>query len=86
MKTDLENLRERVKDTLDGSEIKSAVGEFYVEADQDEFGSEYLRILFDLKPGSTVPDNDLLMFMRSIQNSLGAVDERLASVQFTDPD
>jgi hypothetical protein len=86
MKTDLDNLRERVKDTLDGSEIKSAFGEFHLEEDHDEFGSEYLRIIFDLKPGPKVPVRDLLSFARSIENNIGTVDERLASVRFTDPD
>jgi len=86
MKTDLENLRERVKDTLEGSDIKSAVIEFHLEADQDNYGSEFLRVLVDLKPGSMVPDKDLVKFARSIEDNLGDVDERFASVRFTDPD
>jgi hypothetical protein len=84
MKTDLGLLEERVKTTLKDVAFKSDIRDYHVEEGQDDDGIEFLRVIFDLSDDADIPDEKLNEFAQEIEKTLGEVDERFASVRFSE--
>ena len=55
-----------------------------LEVDQDEFGGDYLRVVFSMDRIEKVKDEEMLSLMASVRDAIGDVDRRLPVVLFDD--
>lgn len=55
-----------------------------LEADCDDDGTEFIRVVIQVKPGSDAQDADYEALLEKIENAVGDVDDRYASVRFLD--
>lgn len=84
MQSDLSELKERVLDTAKKSPVGPQVQAVELEADRDDQGADFLRVTIQLKNGGKAKDADLEALLESIEDAVGAVDERYPSVRFAD--
>ena len=84
MRADLNELVTRVGAILYDSEMKEAVRSFHLEEGEDYFGSEFLRVIFDMRDDVPVSDDRLDVFARTIEDALIPMDDRFPSVRFAD--
>jgi hypothetical protein len=84
MKVELANLKERIEEIVHNSPFKTFIGHFELDEGQYDDGIEFVRVIFDLNAGSKISDEDLLRFAKSVENSLACLDERFASIRFSD--
>jgi hypothetical protein len=76
----LRPVREAIGTSAVGERLRNVV----VEADTDETGSDFLRIVLETMPLDGVSDEDLEAVVRSIEIDLSEVDDRFPSVRFSD--
>lgn len=84
MKVELASLKERVEDVLGKSPLKKSFGSFELDEGRDDDGTEFIRVKFDVNADSKISDEDLEGFAERIENALAVLDERFASVRFSD--
>jgi hypothetical protein len=77
-------LKKRVSEVARRSAIGKRLKDVVLEADRDEEGSDFLRVVVQVKTLDSVRDEDLEELIRSIENALSDLDERFPSVRFAD--
>jgi len=84
MKAEMGFLENRVKETLDKTELGSAITGYHLEEGQDDDGTEFLRVVFELANNVPIEDEKLETFAETIEDTLSEIDERFASVRFSE--
>jgi len=84
MQTDLATLRERVLEATKTSPVGSQVEDIALESGQDEEGTDFLRVIVQVKQSSEAVDADFEALLETIEGAVGALDERYPSVRFSD--
>jgi hypothetical protein len=84
MRTELSNLEIRVRNAIRTSAVGEHLRNVVVEADRDDEGTDFLRIVLEMTGLEEVSDDDMESVMRSIESTLSEVDERFPSVRFSD--
>lgn len=84
MQIDLATLKERVLETTSASAVGPQVEDVVLESGRDNEGSEFLRVIVQLKHGAGADDAELEALLEAIERAVGAVDERYPSVRFSD--
>jgi hypothetical protein len=55
-----------------------------LEADHDEYGSDFLRVLVEIDSFDGITDENMEALTTSIENTVSGLDERFPSVRFAD--
>lgn len=84
MQTDLDTLKKRVVEATKQSNMAAQVKSVSVEPDRDDEGTDFLRVIVTVKDADNSVDADFEALLESIERAVGAVDERYASVRFSD--
>jgi hypothetical protein len=84
MQADVSVLRKRIIDLARTSVVGGRVKDVILETDQDDDGSEFLRVTLEVLPLDDVQDDELVALIESIESAVGEVDERFPSVRFAD--
>jgi hypothetical protein len=84
MKVEPANLKAPVAEVLRTSKLQRVIGGFELDEGRDDDGVEFIRVVFDVDGNAHVPDEDLVGFADHIENALALLDERFASVRFSD--
>lgn len=84
MTSDLTSLKRRLRETIADSPVRDVLGDTDLEIDQDENGEEFLRITIALKATSARRDDDLVDLLERIGETVGSIDERSSSVNFSE--
>lgn len=81
---DLETIRDRVVEATKSSAAKVGVADITLEADRDDDGTDFLRVIVQLKPRKEPNDKALEALLETIEGAVGAIDQRYPSVRFVD--
>jgi hypothetical protein len=84
MKADLDTLKQRVLATARRSAVAAQIEDVVLEPDRDEEGTDFLRVVVQLKNLDHTVDSDFEALLEAIESTVGAVDERYPSVRFLD--
>lgn len=84
MQIDLETLRRRVADVIKQSSVAGQVGEIAVEPDQDEEGTDFLRVTLQVRNPDQYNEEDFEFLLERIEKTVGDIDEQYPSVRFSD--
>lgn len=84
MQTDLATLRERVLEATKTSPVGSQVEDIVFESSQDDEGTDFLRVIVQVKQSAKAADADFEALLETIEGAVGALDERYPSVRFSD--
>ena len=81
---ELSELETLASDVAKKSAVASHIHGVSLEADQTEFGGDFLRVVFSVQNIGDIADEELLDLMHSVQDALSDVDERFPSVRFAE--
>ena len=81
---ELADIKETVLKATAVAAAKAGVADIVLESDRDDGGTEFLRVLVELKPGKSPPNEDLEALLEAIEDAVGAIDDRYPSVRFPD--
>lgn len=84
MQTDLSKLRSRVEEVAQRSALADRLDGVTLEADRDNEGSDFLRVIIELKQLDAVRDEDLVGLMDAVEEAVSALDDRFPSVRFAE--
>jgi hypothetical protein len=84
MDNDLEPVKDRILEAAKSSALGKTARVIEIEADCDDDGAEFIRVVLQVKPGDNVQDADYEALLERIENAVGAIDDRYASVRFLD--
>src|SRR3546814_9268376 len=84
MQSDLATLRERSFAAIKAASLPVEVEGIALESDKDDQGSEFLRVMVQVKPGTAPRDEDLEALLELVEATIGDIDERYPSVRFPD--
>jgi hypothetical protein len=84
MQIDLDTLKQRILEATKKSTVADQVENVALEADRDEEGTDFLRVLVQVKNADNRVDADFEALLEAIEKAVGAVDERYPSVRFSD--
>lgn len=84
MEASLDELRDRVRATAAASSLSDQVQEISLEPGSDDDGSEFLRILIELKRIEKAPQTELLLLLEAIEEEIAGLDDRYPSVRFSE--
>ena len=83
-RTELSALKDRVSEVARKSAVADGLTDIVLEADRDNDGGDFLRIILKIKSLDRVSYKDLAALTTSIENAVGDIDERFPSVRFAD--
>jgi hypothetical protein len=81
---DLAELKRRVEDISKDSALGSRIKQVEIEADEDGEGGTFLRVLLFVDHSDDLDWDNVEPLVTSIEDSVGAIDERFPSVRFAD--
>ncbi len=81
---DFSVLKKRVLDVVHDSAVGERVRNVIVEADRDDEGSDFLRVILEVDSLDDVRDADIEPVIESIETAIAELDERFPSVRFAD--
>lgn len=84
MQANLETIEKEVSMAARRSAVSSHLSKIIVEPDQEEDGTTILRVVVEVKDGDTASDADFALLLETIEDVVGNIDERYASVRFVD--
>ncbi len=84
MQIDLDTLKQRIIDATKQSTVAARVENVALEADRDEEGTDFLRVIVQVKDLDHTVDADFEALLEAIERAVSAVDERYPSVRFSD--
>ena len=84
MGMELVDLQKAIAAALASDPLAELVTKVAVQADSDEFGSEFLRVLVNLKPSDHDQMEELSELISRIEDAVAQVDNRYPSVRFLD--
>lgn len=80
---ELVDLQRQIASAVADDPVATYVRDVSVEADSDEFGSEFLRVYVDLKPHERDLIDQLSALISRIEDAVADIDDRYPSVRFT---
>jgi hypothetical protein len=80
----LSQIKESIQDTVRKSALGNRLKDVTLEADHDDFGSDFLRVLVEIDSFEGVTDENMEALTASIENTVSDLDERFPSVRFAD--
>ncbi|PXA85855.1 hypothetical protein DMC25_09055 [Caulobacter sp. D4A] len=84
MQTDLETIKGRVVEATKAAQGHLAIDDVVIEAARNDDGSDFLRVVVQIKHSDKTEDRDLEALLEAIEDAVSAVDERYPSVRFAD--
>jgi len=84
MQIDLATLKNRILEATKRFAIATEVEDVVLEPDRDDEGTDFLRVVVQLKSTNKAGDTDFEALLEAIEGAVSAVDERYASVRFAD--
>jgi len=84
MQADIATVRQRVLQAAKESRVAAQVEDVVVETDRDDEGTDFLRVLVQVKDSEKASEADLEALLEAIENAVGIVDQRYPSVRFLD--
>lgn len=81
---DLRKIRDRVAEVAKDSAVADRVDEITIEADSDNEGSDFLRVVVTLKDLDTVDDGNLERLIEAVEDAVSVLDDRFPSVRFAE--
>jgi hypothetical protein len=84
MQADFSVLKQAISDVIQKSAIGARVTDVVLEADRDDEGEDFLRVILEVKPLDDVANPDLAAVVESIEKTIGDLDDRFPSVRFAD--
>ena len=84
MQADLDTLKRRIVEAATRSGVAAQLGNVAVEADRDEDGADFLRVIVQVKDVAQVDEAEFDTLLEAIERAVGDVDERYPSVRFSD--
>ncbi len=81
---DFTELKKRVLEVTKDSAVADRISDVVLEADRDDEGSDFLRIILEVKSLDGLSDNDIEAVVESIETAAAELDERSPSVRFAD--
>ena len=84
MSADLATLRQKVLEATSGSIVGSEITDVDLEPDHDDQGTEFLRVVVQLKNSRRSTDEDFEALIEAIEKAVADVDDRYPSVRFAD--
>jgi hypothetical protein len=81
---ELSTIRESIQQAVRKSALGNRVRDISLEADHDNYGSDFLRVLLELDSLDGVSHENMLALITSIEDSVIDLDERYPSVRFSD--
>ena len=84
MQTELSALRQAAIDAVRRTPAGKQVADIVLEAGRDNEGSEFLRVLVQVKTLDKAKEAEIEELMNSIEGAVSALDERFPSVRFAD--
>jgi hypothetical protein len=84
MLADLSVLRDRVLATAKSSQVAGRIADVVLEPAQDDEGTEFLRVIVQVKEPEKAADEAFEELMERIEATVAELDERYPSVRFAD--
>lgn len=81
---DFSVLKKRVLDVARSSAVADRVSDVVLEADRDDEGSDFLRIIIEVKSLDGLRDSEIEALVDAIEAATAEIDERSPSVRFAD--
>lgn len=81
---DFSELKKRVLEVTHDSPVGERIKNVILEADRDDDGSDFLRVILEVSSLDEVEDSDLVPVIESIETAILDVDDRFPSVRFAD--
>lgn len=81
---DIVALKGNVEQVVRDGPLKDRIDAVVVEADRDDDGTEFLRVVLHVDPRAKSTDAELVSLLELIERSVANVDDRYASVRFSD--
>jgi hypothetical protein len=81
---DLQTIKDHVIRATRTSAPNVDVADVTLEADRDDEGADFLRVIVQVKPGDEADDDALEALLEVIEEAVEAIDERYPSVRFAD--
>ena len=81
---DLSELKTRVADLAKESSIGRQVQDVVVEANDDDTGGEFLRVVVRMKGVKRLRPRDVEALVRTIEDAVATMDERFPSVRIAE--
>jgi hypothetical protein len=81
---ELSTIKESIQQAVRKSALGNRVRDISLEADHDNYGSDFLRVRLDLDSFDGLSDESMLAVITSIEDSVIELDERYPSVRFSD--
>jgi hypothetical protein len=75
MQTDLDTLKRRVLEAAMQSAVAAQIEDVVLESDRDEEGTDFLRVVVQVKTLDDTLDADFEELLEAIESAVGAVDE-----------
>ncbi len=80
---DLFSLKDTIQETARTS-LGARLKDVTLEADKDEYGSDFLRVLVEMDSFDGISDETMQAVITLIENAVNRLDERFPSVRFAD--
>jgi hypothetical protein len=84
MQADIPTLEKRVADIARRSSLGARLQDISLEPARDDEGSDFLRIVLEMKTLDSIPDEEIEALVSSIEKGVSELDERFPSVRFAD--
>ena len=84
MQAEIAEIKRRIEAISKASAFGSRVRKVEVEADEDGDGGAFLRVSLQLESPESLDWNEVEPLVRTIEDSVAAIDERFPSVRFSD--
>ena len=84
MQADILTLKDRVFTATQKSPLAQHVKDVVLEADQDDEGGDFIRIILEVESLDKAKEADLEALIESIEKTVGDIDDRFPSVRFAD--
>jgi hypothetical protein len=81
---DFSVLKKHILNVTKDSVVGDRISDVVLEADRDDEGSDFLRIILEVKSLDGVSDTDIEAVVESIEAAAAEMDERSPSVRFAD--
>ncbi len=84
MQAEISEIKRRIEAVSKASALGARVKKVEVETDEDGEGGAFLRVSLQLESPESLDWDEVEPLVRSIEESVGAIDERFPSVRFSD--
>jgi hypothetical protein len=81
---ELSQIKESIQDAVRKSALGNRLKDVTLEADHDEYGRDFLRVLVEIDSFEGISDENMEALTASIENMVSSLDERFPSVRFAD--